>query len=202
LESRRERTSAFAGIDFFASNPIENATMKRAPERSGQGTFETTSICPYRYVGGGRITPAPRYLRSLKTDKKILGSRCSETSTLLRSARRISRPETLSRFRARLVEVSDRSSSPRLHRPNIPVPDATEIPYVPPHRWPLDGADISIFSLILRVSLRNRRDGNARAGWWKEETRAPWISRKDILYFRPNRRPDLPLESVFSACDH
>ncbi len=151
---------------------------------------ETNLHLPYRYAAGDYRA---RYLRALK-DKKILGSRCSETRRVFVPPV-VNSPESFAPSEPDLVEVSDKGVVTTFCIVNIPVQGRDlEIPYVAAS-VALDGADISIFSLILECKPEEVRMGMRVQAVWKPDGERRG-DHEDIRHFRPTGEPDAPLESV------
>jgi hypothetical protein len=143
---------------------------------------------PYHYVAGDYRA---LYLRALK-DKKILGSKCSQTGKVFTPPLQNS-PESFAPCRE-LVELPDRGVVTTFCIVNIPVSGRTlEIPYVAAS-VALDGADISMFALIQEVKVEEARMGMRVEAVWKPDGERQG-SHEDILYFRPTGEPDAPLAS-------
>ena len=150
---------------------------------------ETTMKLPYHYVAGDYRA---RYLRALK-DKVILGSKCSKTGKVFVPPI-IASPESLAPA-DEFVQVADRGIVTTFCIVNIPVIGrALEIPYVAAS-VALDGADISIFSLIQECKPQDVRMGLRVAAVWKADGERRG-DHEDILYFRPTGEPDVPIETV------
>jgi hypothetical protein len=149
---------------------------------------ETQLHLPYRYAAGDRRA---RYLRALK-DKKILGSRCSKTGKVLVPPM-ICSPESFAPA-DELVEIADRGFVTTFCIVNIPVIGRTlEVPYVAAS-VALDGADLSMFTLIQECKPQDARMGMRVEAVWKPDGERRG-DHEDILYFRPTGEPDAPLES-------
>jgi len=145
---------------------------------------------PYRYAAGDYRA---RYLRALK-DKKILGSRCSVTGRVFVPPL-VSSPESFAPSEPELVEVSDKGVVTTFCVVNIPVIGRElELPYVAAS-VALDGADISIFSLVQECPPADVRMGMRVEAVWKPDGERRG-DHEDIAYFRPTGEPDAPLESV------
>jgi len=146
---------------------------------------------PYHYVAGDYRA---RYLRALK-DKRILGSRCSETGKVFVPPL-VASPETLAPM-TEFIEVADRGVVTTFCIVNIPVIGRSlEIPYVAAS-VALDGADLSIFALIQEVRPDEVRMGMRVEAVWKPDGERQG-DHEDILYFRPTGEPDAPLASVIN----
>jgi len=153
--------------------------------------IETTVRLPYHYVAGDYRA---RYLRALK-DKRILGSRCSKTGKVF-VAPLMNSPESFAPC-DEIVEVADRGVVTTFCIVNIPVIGrALEIPYVAAS-VALDGADVSIFSLVQECKAEDARMGMRVEAVWKPDGEREG-SHEDILYFRPTGEPDAPLESILN----
>jgi uncharacterized OB-fold protein len=149
---------------------------------------ETNLYLPYHYVAGDLKA---RYLRALK-DKKILGTRCSKTGKVLVPAM-IASPESFAPA-DEFVEVADRGIVTTFCIVNIPVIGRTlELPYVAAS-VALDGAALSIFSLIQECKPEEARMGMRVEAVWKADGERRG-DHEDILYFRPTGEPDEPIES-------
>jgi uncharacterized OB-fold protein len=150
--------------------------------------FEATVRLPYYYVAGDYKA---RYLRALK-DKKILGSKCSQSGKVLVPPL-VNSPESFAPA-TEFVEVADRGVITTFCIVNIPVIGRNlEIPYVAAS-VALDGADLSIFALIQECTLEEVRMGMRVEAVWKPDGEREG-SYEDILYFRPTGEPDAPQES-------
>src|SRR5687768_11391603 len=116
--------------------------MSSGPPETPVKYVDANVFLPYEYVAGDRKAI---YLRALK-DKKILGSRCSKSGKVFVPPV-IASPETFAPC-DEIVEVADRGIVTTFCIVNIPVIGRNlEIPYVAAS-VALDGADISIFSLV------------------------------------------------------
>jgi len=145
---------------------------------------------PYRYAAGDYRA---RYLRALR-DKKILGSRCTATGRVFVPPV-IASPESFAPVEAELVEVSDKGVVTTFCVVNIPVIGRElELPYVAAS-VALDGADISIFSLIQECKPQDVRMGLRVQAVWKPDGERRG-DHEDILYFRPTGEPDVPIETI------
>ena len=151
---------------------------------------DTSLHLPYRYAAGDFRA---RYLRALK-DKRILGSRCTTTGRVFVPPV-INSPESFAPVEPELVEVSDKGVVTTFCIVNIPVIGRElELPYVAAS-VALDGADISIFSLIQECKPEAARMGLRVQAVWKPDGERRG-DHEDILYFRPTGEPDASLESV------
>ena len=149
---------------------------------------ETTLRLPYRYFAGDYRAA---YLRALK-ERKILGARCSKTGKGL-GPPVIASPESFAPT-DELVELADRGVVTTFCVVNIPVIGREiELPYVSAH-IALDGADVSINSLIQECKAEDVRMGMRVEAVWKPDGERRG-DHEDILYFRPNGEPDAPPES-------
>lgn len=143
---------------------------------------------PYRYAAGDYRA---RYLRALK-DKKILGSRCSKTGKVLvppiiASAESFAPADEF-------VELADRGIVTTFCIVNIPVIGRdVELPYATAS-VALDGADLSMFTMIQECKTEDVRMGMRVEAVWKPDGERRG-DHEDILYFRPTGEPDVPLES-------
>ena len=142
---------------------------------------------PYHYVAGDYRA---RYLRALK-DKQILGTRCATTGKVFVMPI-VNSPESFSPC-DEWVELPDRGTITTFCIVNIPVVGRSlEIPYTAAS-VALDGADISIFALILECKPEDVRMGmRVEAVWVPRAELAPTF--ESIRYFRPLDEPDTPLE--------
>ena len=146
---------------------------------------EANLYLPYSYVAGDFRA---RYLRALK-DKKILGTRCSKTGKVLVPAM-IASAESFAPAEE-FVELADRGIVTTFCIVNIPVIGRTlELPYVAAS-VALDGADLSIFSLIQECKPEEARMGMRVEAVWKPDGERRG-DHEDILYFRPTGEPDAP----------
>jgi uncharacterized OB-fold protein len=160
----------------------------QAPPKEGIKYVEATVYLPYDYVAGDAKA---RYLRALK-DKKILGSKCSQTGKVFVPPL-VNSPESFAPA-TEFVEVADRGVITTFCIVNIPVIGrALEIPYVAAS-LALDGADISIFALIQECTPQEVRMGMRVEAVWKPDGERHG-DHEDILYFRPTGEPDAPQES-------
>jgi len=152
---------------------------------------DATVRLPYHYVAGDYKA---RYLRALK-DKKILGSKCSETGKVFVPPL-VNSPESFAPAEE-FVEVADRGTITTFCIVNIPVFGRNlEIPYVAAS-VALDGAAISIFALIQEIKPEEVRMGMRVEAVWKPDGERHG-DHEDILYFRPTGEPDAPQESYMS----
>jgi len=152
---------------------------------------DATVRLPYHYVAGDYKA---RYLRALK-DKKILGSKCSETGKVFVPPL-VNSPESFAPAEE-FVEVADRGTITTFCIVNIPVFGRNlEIPYVAAS-VALDGAAISIFALIQEIKPEEVRMGMRVEAVWKPDGERHG-DHEDILYFRPTGEPDAPVESYMS----
>jgi uncharacterized protein len=150
---------------------------------------ESAVHLPYHYIAGDWRA---RYLRALE-HKKILGSRCSKTGKVFVPPV-IASPESFAPCEPELVPVSDRGIVTTFCTVNIPVIGRTlEIPYVAAS-VALDGADVSIFTLIQECKPENVRMGMRVEAVWKPDGERRG-DHEDIQHFRPTGEPDAPLES-------
>jgi uncharacterized OB-fold protein len=152
---------------------------------------DTTVYLPYHYVAGDYRV---RYLQALK-DKKILGSRCAETGTVLVPPQ-ISSAKSFTPANE-FVEVADRGIVTTFCVVNIPVIGRNlDIPYVAAS-VALDGADISIFALIQECKPEEARMGMRVEAVWKPDGERQG-DHEDILYFRPTGEPDAAPEQYIN----
>jgi len=149
---------------------------------------EANLYLPYSYVAGDFRA---RYLRALK-DKKILGTRCSKTGKVLVPAM-IASAESFAPAEE-FVELADRGIVTTFCIVNIPVIGRTlELPYVAAS-VALDGADLSIFSLIQECKPEEARMGMRVEAVWKP--REEWgLGIDNIDHFRPTGEPDADYDS-------
>lgn len=158
------------------------------PPVEGVKYVEANIYLPYHYVAGDNRA---RYLRALK-DKKIVGSKCSETGKVF-VAPLINSPESFAPA-DEFVEVSDKGVVTTFCIVNIPVIGrALEIPYVAAS-IALDGVAISIFALIQECTPQEARMGMRVEAVWKPDGERKG-DHEDILYFRPTGEPDAAPES-------
>lgn len=152
---------------------------------------ESTVRLPYHYVAGdGRA----RYLRALK-DKKIIGSKCAQTGKVFVPPL-VASPESFAPADT-FVEVSHRGTITTFCVVNIPVIGRNlELPYVAAS-VALDGADMSIFALILEVKPEEVRMGMRVEAVWKPDGERHG-DHEDIMHFRPTGEPDAPPESYIN----
>jgi hypothetical protein len=144
---------------------------------------------PYHYYAGDYKA---LYLRALK-DKKILGSKCSETGKVFVPPI-INSPESFAPCEE-IVEVSDRGIVTTFCVVNVPVYGRDiELPYVVAS-VALDGADISIYGLVQECKAQDVRMGMRVEAVWKPDGERQG-DHTDIRYFRPTGEPDAPLESI------
>lgn len=146
---------------------------------------------PYDYVAGDYKV---RFLRALK-NKKILGSKCSKTGKVFVPPV-MNSPESFAPANE-FVEVADRGVVTTFCIVNIPVVGRhLELPYACAS-VALDGADISIFTLIQECEAKDVRMGLRVAAVWKPdgEREGSW---DDITHFRPTGEPDAPPESYIN----
>jgi uncharacterized OB-fold protein len=161
------------------------------PPKEAIKYVESTVHLPYDYVAGDYKA---RYLRALK-DKKILGSKCSQTGKVVVPPL-VSSPESFAPCNE-LVEVADRGVVTTFCIVNIPVIGREiELPYVAAS-VALDGADISIFALIQECKAQDVRMGMRVEAVWKPDGEREG-SHEDILYFRPTGEPDAPQSSYIN----
>lgn len=163
--------------------------MSEGPPEQPVRVVETNLHLPYRYVAGDFRA---RYLLGLR-DRRILGSRCSKTGKVLVPPM-INSPETFAPA-DELVEVADRGVVTTFCIVNIPVIGRNlEIPYVAAS-VALDGADLSMFTLIQECKPEDVRMGMRVEAVWKADGERRG-DHEDILYFRPTGEPDAPLDSI------
>ena len=158
------------------------------PPKEGIKYVESHVRLPYHYVAGDHRA---RYLRALK-DKKILGSKCSQTGKVFVPPV-VNSPESFAPCEE-FVEVSDKGTVTTFCVVNIPVIGRTlEIPYVAAS-VALDGAAISIFALIQECKPADVRMGmRVQAVWVADAELEP--NMECIRYFRPTGEPDADYES-------
>lgn len=162
--------------------------MSQPPEKPVR-YVEKNLYLPYHYVAGDFRA---RYLHALK-DKRILGSRCSKTGKVL-VAPMIASPQSFAPANE-FVEVADRGVVTTFCIVNIPVIGRNlEVPYVAAS-VALDGADLSMFTLIQECKPEEVRMGMRVEAVWKPDGERHG-DHEDILYFRPTGEPDEPLESI------
>ena len=150
--------------------------------------IETQLYLPYRYNAGDYKA---RFLRALK-DKKILGSKCSKTGKVFVSPL-VSSPESFAPAEE-FVELEGRGVVTTFCIVNIPVYGRDlQLPYVAAS-VALDGADLSMFTMIQECKTENVRMGMRVEAVWKPDGERRG-DHEDILYFRPTGEPDAPLES-------
>ena len=162
--------------------------MSSGPPETPVKYVESNVFLPYEYVAGDRKAI---YLRALK-DKKILGSRCSKSGKVFVPPV-LASPETFAPC-DEIVEVADRGIVTTFCIVNIPVIGRNlEIPYVAAS-VALDGADISIFSLVQECPPDQVRMGMRVEAVWKPDGERQG-DHEDIQYFRPTGEPDEPAAS-------
>ena len=150
--------------------------------------IDTNLNLPYHYYAGDYKA---LYLRALK-DKKILGSRCSKSGKVFVPPV-IASPETLAPC-DELVELPHRGIVTTFCVVNVPVYGREiEIPYVVAS-VALDGADVSLYSLIQECAAADVHMGIRVEAVWKPDGERQG-DHTDIRYFRPTGEPDAPLES-------
>jgi uncharacterized OB-fold protein len=150
---------------------------------------ESNVYLPYHYVAGDYKAI---YLRALK-DKKILGSKCSQTGKVFVPPL-VNSPESFAPA-DELVEVADHGTITTFCVVNIPVFGRNlEIPYVAAS-VALDGAAVSIFALIQEVKPEDVRMGMRVEAVWKPDGERQG-DHEDILHFRPTGEPDVPLATI------
>ncbi len=149
---------------------------------------EARLYLPYDYVAGDYKA---HHLRALR-DKKILGSRCSQTGRVFVPPL-IASPESMAPC-DQLVEVADRGIVTTFCIVNIPVFGRDmELPYCCAS-VALDGADQSIYALIREIPVEQVRMGlRVEAVWRPDGERTGDYT--DIQHFRPTGEPDAPLAS-------
>jgi hypothetical protein len=149
---------------------------------------DTLVHLPYHYVAGEHRA---RYLRALK-DKKILGSKCSQTGKVFLPPI-VCSPESFAPCEE-FVELPDRGVITTFCVVNIPVIGRNlEIPYVAAS-VALDGAAISMYALIQECRPEDVHMGMHVEAVWKPDGEREG-RHEDILYFRPTGEPDAPLAS-------
>lgn len=148
-------------------------------------------ILPFNYVAGDYRA---RYFRALK-DKKILGSKCSETGKVFVPPVRCA-PDTHAPC-YELVQVADRGVITTFCIVNINVSGRDiQIPYCAAS-VALDGASLSIYGLIQEVNVAEVRMGMRVEAVWKPDGERTGSS-EDILYWHPTGEPDMPRESYIN----
>ena len=146
---------------------------------------------PYHYVAGDYRA---LQLRAFK-NKQILGSKCSKTGKVFIPPI-VNSPESFAPCEE-FVEVADRGIVTTFCLVCIPVIGRDLVlPYVAAS-VALDGADISIFALILECKPEDVRMGMRVEAVWKPDGERHG-DHEDILYFRPTGEPDAPIESVIN----
>jgi uncharacterized OB-fold protein len=153
--------------------------------------IEAKMWLPYDYFAGDHKA---RFLRALK-HKKILGSKCSKTCKVFVPALSNS-PESFAPA-TEFVEVADRGVITTFCIVNVPVIGRNvNLPYACAS-VALDGADISIFTLIQECDAKDVRMGMRVEAVWRPdgERQGSW---EDILYFRPTGEPDAPQDSYIN----
>jgi uncharacterized OB-fold protein len=154
-----------------------------APPENPVKYVDANVYLPYAYVAGDRKAV---YLRALK-DRKILGSRCSKTGKVFVPPV-LASPESFAPC-DEIVQVADRGIVTTFCIVNIPVIGRNlEIPYVAAS-VALDGADISIFSLVQECPPGEVRMGMRVEAVWKPDGERRG-DHEDIQYFRPTGEPD------------
>jgi uncharacterized protein len=162
--------------------------MSSGPPETPVKYVDSNVFLPYEYVAGDRKA---LYLRALK-DKKILGSKCSKSGKVFVPPV-LASPETFAPC-DEIVEVADRGIVTTFCIVNIPVIGRNlEIPYVAAS-VALDGADISIFSLVQECPPDQVRMGMRVEAVWKPDGERQG-DHEDIQYFRPTGEPDEPAAS-------
>ena len=162
--------------------------MSSGPPETPVKYVDSNVFLPYEYIAGDRKAI---YLRALK-DKKILGSRCSKSGKVFVPPL-LASPETFAPC-DEIVEVADRGIVTTFCIVNIPVIGRNlEIPYVAAS-VALDGADISIFSLVQECPPDQVRMGMRVEAVWKPDGERQG-DHEDIQYFRPTGEPDEPAAS-------
>ena len=150
--------------------------------------IDTHLNLPYHYYAGDYKA---LYLRALK-DKKILGSRCSKTGKVFVPPV-IASPESLAPC-DEIVELPHRGIVTTFCVVNIQVFGRDiEVPYVVAS-VALDGADVSLYSLIQECAAADVRMGTRVEAVWKPDGERQG-DHTDIRYFRPTGEPDAPFES-------
>ncbi len=162
--------------------------MSAGPPETPVKYVEANLHLPYHYVAGDWRA---RYLRALR-DKKILGARCSQTGKVFVPPILCS-PESFAPT-DEFVELSDRGVVTTFCIVNIPIIGRSlEIPYVGAS-VALDGADVSMLSLIQECKPEEARMGMRVQAVWKADGERRG-DHEDILYFKPTGEPDAPLET-------
>jgi len=150
--------------------------------------IDTHLNLPYHYYAGDYKA---LYLRALK-DRKILGSRCSKTGKVFVPPV-IASPESLAPC-DEIVELPHRGIVTTFCVVNIQVFGRDiEVPYVVAS-VALDGADVSLYSLIQECAAGDVRMGTRVEAVWKPDGERQG-DHTDIRYFRPTGEPDAPFES-------
>ena len=150
--------------------------------------IDTNLNLPYHYYAGDYKA---LYLRALK-ERKILGSRCSVTGRVFVPPV-INSPESLAPCNE-LVELPHCGIVTTFCVVNIQVFGRDiEVPYVVAS-VALDGADISLYSLIQECAASAVRMGTRVEAVWKPDAERHG-DHTDIRYFRPTGEPDAPLDS-------
>ena len=163
----------------------------REPPETPVKYVDANVYLPYHYVAGDYKA---RYLRALK-DKRILGSKCSKTGKVFVPPL-VNSPESFAPCEE-FVELPDRGTVTTFCIVNIPVIGRSlEIPYVA-SSVALDGADVSIFALILECKPEEIRMGMRVEAVWKPDGERQG-NHEDILYFRPTGEPDAPMASFIN----
>ena len=150
--------------------------------------IETNVYLPYHYVAGDYRA---RFLRRLK-EKVFTGSKDSKTGKVF-VAPLMNSPESFAPA-DEFVELADRGIVTTFCIVNIPVIGRdVELPYATAS-VALDGADLSMFTMIQECKPQDVRMGMRVEAVWKPDGERRG-DHEDILYFRPTGEPDAPLES-------
>jgi uncharacterized protein len=150
--------------------------------------IQTDLLLPYHYYAGDYKA---LYLHALK-DKKILGSKCSETG-------RVFVPPVMSSPDAHapcteIVELPDKGIVTTFCVVNVPVYGRDiELPYVVAS-VALDGADVSIYGLVQECKAVDVEMGTRVQAVWKSDGERQG-DHTDIKYFKPTGEAKAPLES-------
>jgi uncharacterized OB-fold protein len=165
--------------------------LMHEPPQEPVKQIEAYMWLPYNYVAGDYKA---RFLRALK-NKKIVGSKCSKTGKVFVPPL-MNSPESFAPANE-FVEVADRGVVTTFCIVNIPVVGRQlQLPYACAS-VALDGADVSIFTLIQECAAKDVRMGLRVEAVWKPdgEREGTW---DDIIHFRPTGEPDAPPESYIN----
>lgn len=150
--------------------------------------IQTDLHLPYHYFAGDCRA---LYLRALK-DKKILGSKCSKTGKVFVPPM-LNSPESFEPCNE-IVELPHCGIVTTFCVVNVPVYGRDlELPYVVAS-IALDGADVSMYSLVQECKAADAHMGMRVEAVWKPDGERQG-DHTDIRYFRPTGEPDAPLES-------